>query len=153
MDVYGPPELAANEHATRYALIDPILRALGWEVEDPRYVRVELCRGDRKKPDYACRNGDRTVMYVEAKKWGTIHSINKQDNPLSAKAFAQLREYCHSNSVKIGVLSDGGSWYVLDFTRRKVGKVIAYVDARTAGRPEQIKLLSISRETLSKRFP
>ena len=41
MDRYGKSVLGANEEATRYALIDPILAALGWEINNPKYVRVE----------------------------------------------------------------------------------------------------------------
>ncbi|MFC1971492.1 hypothetical protein ACFLV0_06180 [Chloroflexota bacterium] len=33
MDRYGERILGANEEATRYALIDPILTALGWDID------------------------------------------------------------------------------------------------------------------------
>ena len=36
--------LGKNETATRYALIDPLLTALGWDLQDPGQVQTE-CGG------------------------------------------------------------------------------------------------------------
>ena len=44
--------LSHNEFATRYALIDPVLRALGWNTEDPSKVVPELST-NQGTPDYA----------------------------------------------------------------------------------------------------
>jgi predicted type IV restriction endonuclease len=35
-------QLRQNEMLTRYALVDPILRALGWDTEDPEQVVPEF---------------------------------------------------------------------------------------------------------------
>lgn len=150
MDKYGESILGANEEATRYTLVDPILRALGWEVENPKYVRVECCQDYGGKPDYACLKKGKPVLYVEAKKWGTISPIKKLDNPFSTDEFKQLKNYCNSNSVNLGALSDGGAWYIVDFSRSKTPKIVALIDAKTAGRPEIKKLLDISREVIYK---
>jgi len=89
------------------------------------------------------KNG-KAVCYVEAKKWGTISSIKKLANPLSSDKFDQLKDYCISNSVFTGAFSDGGAWYIIDFSKNNP-KIIAFIDAKNAGKPEIKKLLYISR--------
>jgi predicted type IV restriction endonuclease len=144
MDKYGTPILGANEEATRYALIDPILEALGWEIHDPKHVRVECSQDHGGKPDYTLLKKGKPVCYVEAKKWGTISPIKKLANPLASGKFDQLTHYCLSNSVAIGAFSDGGAWYLIDYSR-KTAKVIAFVDAENATETDIKKLLRISR--------
>ena len=46
-------KLSKNEMKTRYVLIDPILRALGWDVCDLDIVEVEYGTLDKKRVDYA----------------------------------------------------------------------------------------------------
>ena len=38
---------SVDETRTRYTLIDPVLRALGWDLADPSQVRVEIGRSSR----------------------------------------------------------------------------------------------------------
>ncbi len=62
-----------SEAATRAALIDPILRALGWDIANPARVLVENTKTVDKKGtrvDYALLHGDETKIIVEAKKLG-----------------------------------------------------------------------------------
>ena len=47
------PALRQNEALTRYPLIDPLLRALGWDTEDPAVVIPEYTAGKGQKADYA----------------------------------------------------------------------------------------------------
>jgi len=144
MDRYGKSVLGANEEATRYALIDPILAALGWEINNPKYVRVECSQEYGGKPDYALMKKNKAVIYIEAKKWGTISSIKKLANPLYSDKLNQLSDYCISNSVSTGAFSDGGAWYIIDYSK-KSPKVVAFVDAKTAIKADVKKLLQISR--------
>jgi hypothetical protein len=45
-------QLRQNEMLTRYALVDPILRALGWDTEDPEQVVPEFqTEGGRRRFD------------------------------------------------------------------------------------------------------
>jgi len=46
--------LQNNETLTRYALIDPLLRALGWDTEDPEQVVPEFTT-EAGRPDYALK--------------------------------------------------------------------------------------------------
>jgi predicted type IV restriction endonuclease len=46
-------KLSQNEMLTRYALVDPILRALGWDTEDPEQV----------VPEFPRKRGEPTMPY------------------------------------------------------------------------------------------
>ena len=96
-------QLKGSEAATRAALIDPVLRALGWDVADPSRVLVEKTQTVGGKPlrvDYALSHEEEIKIVVEAKKLGG----NLQDN------FLQLVNY--SFGLKVGNLwiSDGVIW-------------------------------------------
>ena len=144
MGKYGTSILGANEEATRYSLIDPILTALGWEIDNPKYVRVECSQDYGGKPDYTLMKNGKAVCYVEAKKWGTISPIKRLANPLDSDKFNQLKNYCLSNSVATGAFSDGGAWYIIDYSKKNP-KVVAFIDAKDATKTDIKKLLYISR--------
>ncbi len=75
--------LRQSEALTRYALIDPLLRELGWDTEDPDVVVPEYSSGGGRV-DYAlCKNG-KSVIMLEAK---------KLDTPLN-DAIGQGIQYC-----------------------------------------------------------
>ena len=64
--------LGKNETATRYALIDPLLTALGWDLQDPGQVQTEYSTDDGRA-DYAMLAGgdsSRPRLVIEAKKLG-----------------------------------------------------------------------------------
>ncbi|MCY3681254.1 MAG: hypothetical protein OXH16_07645 [Gemmatimonadetes bacterium] len=61
--------LRQSEALTRYALIDPLLRELGWDTEDPDVVVPEYSSGGGRV-DYALLAGSKPVMMVEAKRLG-----------------------------------------------------------------------------------
>jgi hypothetical protein len=58
-----------SEERTKHVLIDPVLRALGWNTGDPSRVKIEFRkRGMKKRPDYALfRQDPKLVGLVEAK--------------------------------------------------------------------------------------
>lgn len=63
-------ELETSEALARYALIDPILRALGWPLDDPSVVRPEYAAG-QGKADYCLFGADGTpAVLIEAKTLG-----------------------------------------------------------------------------------
>jgi hypothetical protein len=60
--------LSQNEVLTRYCLIDPLLRALGWDTTDPEQVRVEEGAGGGKA-DYVLLDSDGSyLVLIEAKR-------------------------------------------------------------------------------------
>ena len=62
--------IKGHETRTRSLLIDPLLRGLGWDTEDPDAVQLEykLAAGFA---DYALMNGDTLAAVIEAKRLGT----------------------------------------------------------------------------------
>ena len=68
IDRHGPA-LRQSEALTRYALIDPLLRGLGWDTSDPEMVIPEY-RSGNGSADYALLSNGRPAMIVEAKKLG-----------------------------------------------------------------------------------
>ena len=67
------PNAPANNHetSTRYLIIDPILRSLGWDLSDPGDCVVEytVSAGSQRAVDYALLDGGgRPVILVEAKR-------------------------------------------------------------------------------------
>ncbi|PKB80324.1 MAG: hypothetical protein BZY88_08950 [SAR202 cluster bacterium Io17-Chloro-G9] len=63
--------LRQNEMATRYILIDPLLRELGWDTADPKQVIPEY-RSGSGSADYALLKDGKPIVVVEAKKIGSI---------------------------------------------------------------------------------
>ena len=57
---------ALSEWQTRYVLIDPLLRELGWDTGNPDQVIVEYSLG-KKRADYALLKSGRPEIIVEAK--------------------------------------------------------------------------------------
>ena len=107
--------LSKNETATRYALIDPLLTALGWDLQDPGQVRMEYDTG-KGRVDYAmfARGGGDTgspELVVEAKNLGkpTSDGIDQSIN------------YCLQDGVPCFVVTNGDAWEAYDL--RKDGKL------------------------------
>ena len=98
-----------NEATTRYAIIDPILIALGWKLDDPTQCRFEEWQ-DRNgqeysgRPDYCLYKGGKLVVLVEAK------AISKTLNGFSEEN--QLKNYsADPNDLDVWVLTNGSHWY------------------------------------------
>ena len=107
-------ELGATwrEDHTRYALIDPIIRALGWDTADPKQCHPEFPRGNapRKRVDY--------VIFAEATAEQVYELHVLPDIIIEAKAFgvdlgagrSQLGRYVRSSprmEKGIAVLTNG----------------------------------------------
>ena len=100
--------LRKNETQTRYALINPLLRELGWDTEDPDQVRPEYplrteYNPGTKSADYALLANGRPAMMVEAKKLGT---------PLRDSVLSQGINYCQVEGTKYFAVTDGRHWEI-----------------------------------------
>ena len=94
------PALRQSEALTRYALIDPLLRGLGWDTADPSQVVVEY-RSESGSADYALLGTDgKPQVIVEAKKLGT---------PLQT-AVQQAINYCIIDGFRYFAVTDGRHW-------------------------------------------
>ena len=103
--------LQASEALTRYALIDPLLRTLGWDTGDPSRVGIEYpvrTATGVAKADYALFGSDpQPVMIIEAK---SLRS------PLQEAEFQALN-YCHRLDTPYFVSTDGEHWRLFDKER------------------------------------
>ncbi len=108
IDVHGPA-LRQSEALTRYALIDPLLRELGWDTENPDLVVPEY-QTDDGRPDYALFSDGKPIMMVEAKKLGTA---------LQGKVIRQGIGYCLEQGTLYFSVTDGRLWKIYE-THRSV---------------------------------
>lgn len=94
-------QLQRNEAVTRAVLIDPVLRALGWEVANPAMVEVEKPVTDRGKSgflDYHL-NAEKPII-IEAKKLGELLENH----------FSQLVVYAYALRIDNLFITDGLKW-------------------------------------------
>ena len=97
--------LQGSEAQTRLSLIDPLLRALGWDISDPAMVRPEYVLSG-KRADYALLNGQGQVaVFLEAK---------RLDEQLSPSHRSQLAAYATELGIKYSALTNGDQWEVYD---------------------------------------
>ncbi len=106
IDEHGD-KLRQSEWITRYALIDPLLRELGWDTEDPSLVIPEYQSGHRRA-DYALLGDGKPLIMLEAKKLGT---------PLRDSVLSQGIQYCLEEGTKHFSVTDGQSWEVYETHR------------------------------------
>ena len=99
--------LRQSEALTRYALIDPVLRALGWNTEDPALVVPEY-RAAGGFADYALMGPSRPVSLLEAKKLG--------ENLTSG--IGQALNYCNEQGINYMLVSDGNAWVMYEVFRQ-----------------------------------
>lgn len=111
IDSHGD-QLRQSEALTRFALIDPLLRELGWDTENPKLVRpeyplrTEYSQGTRFA-DYALLEDtdEKPAMMVEAK------SLGKH---LRDQALLQGINYCQAEGTKYFTVTDGQRWEVYE---------------------------------------
>ena len=100
--------LRKDETRTRMALIDPLLTALGWDVNDPGLVRPEYKVVDGKA-DYALlRTEDSPAAIIEAKRLGTV---------LDDKIRHQMLTYATFVGIKYAGVTDGDHWELYEVLR------------------------------------
>ena len=107
IDVHGG-KLRRNEALTRYALIDPLLRELGWDTENPDLVIPEY-REAGGSADYALFSGNKPLMMVEAKKLDT--SLRDE------KVLIQGLAYCQKQGTRYLSVTDGRLWKIYETHR------------------------------------
>ncbi|MGI4821686.1 MAG: hypothetical protein ACRYFV_10805 [Janthinobacterium lividum] len=96
--------LHKNEAATRAALIDPVLRALGWDTADVRMVEPERTVENKQSLDYVLKGPNGTIQSViEAKKLG--ESLDKLGH------FGALIGYAFSLKPVSFFITDGLHWH------------------------------------------
>ena len=104
------PAAPANNHetSTRYIIIDPVLRALGWDLSDPKdcIVEYKVSAGSQRAVDYALLDGrGAPVILIEAKR---IDDHTERD-----ENWEQVYGYMlDAPTTKIVVVTNGQYWAI-----------------------------------------
>jgi len=107
-------EVKKSEALTRYVLIDPILRVLGWDLECPDFVRPEFTT-EAGTPDYALLVEGKPYIMVEVKPLGGNLTAARD------KGF----NYCWKNRVPYYVITDGEIWELYDMSKMGGEKIFS----------------------------
>ena len=103
--------ISRHETCTRYAAIDPILSALGWDLSDVTEVEVEYEHNEYGRVDYALLdNNDEPAIIIEAKKL-SVNGIRIRDE-------RQLLAYAEGMRRGYAILTNGVDWKVWDLSKR-----------------------------------
>lgn len=102
--------LRESEYRTRIMLVDPLLRMLGWNVEDFHCVEIEYRTAEsvNERADYVLKNDKSKVAIVEAKRLGTTIGWAER---------RQAKEYADYAGVSQCVLTDGARWLLYDLNQ------------------------------------
>ena len=107
---YGA-RIGANELRTRVILIDPVLKALGWDPSDPSRVEIEPKIGGMGWADYALLDSSgHRLCFIEAKKANDLKPANLQT---AAYTFT-YNTNTDSSRVLYCAWTNGISWVVWD---------------------------------------
>src|SRR3989338_9358689 len=99
-------DFASNESQIRRSLIEPFLRdVLGWNIEDPSEVKVEVPASGKRVDILVCLNG-LTQFIVEAK------SLT-QDIVDSNEFYKQTISYAHSKEKTFAILTNFKHFIIL----------------------------------------
>ena len=93
--------LGKSESTTRYALIDPLLSKIGWNLADPNQVLTEYTTESNKRLDYAMWSQKRVCLVVEAKALG---------KDLGDEEANQAIQYCYRTGCQHYVVTNGDRW-------------------------------------------
>ena len=111
-----------RETQTRYAIIDPIIRALGWDTEDPKecYPEYDLSEG-KTRPDYALF-GDWNAVDIVAERIAPVIILEAKALRTTLDPFLdKLDEYARAEpkmTEGLAVLTDGAVWRIYEVRGR-----------------------------------
>ena len=101
-DIAQHPDAFQLEEQTIRSLIDPVLNALGWRVNEVNRVRQQYPVG-RGKVDMALMRDNKPVVLVEAKALG---------KSLDDAVTDQVSQYCYREGAQTALLTNGTEWRV-----------------------------------------
>lgn len=117
------PPIISSEWQTRYALIDPLLRALGWDTADPTMVVPEDGSGNGRA-DYLLQADGKPCMVIEAKRLGaSLRDAQRQALDYAMDPSRQARYFTATN---------GKEWMVYDTHKPAASMLVISFDL-TAG--------------------
>ena len=117
------PPIISSEWQTRYALIDPLLRELGWDTADPTMVVPEDGSGNGRA-DYLLQADGKPCMVIESKRLGaSLRDAQRQALDYAMDASRQARYFTATN---------GKEWMVYDTHKPAASMLVISFDL-TAG--------------------
>jgi hypothetical protein len=93
-----------NEMAVREHIVNPILRGLGWNPENPEEVQPNIPT-EEGVPDYSLIKDGRKILFIEVK--------NLSVDIEQKEVIRQLARYSFSEGTKYGVLTNGTVWMLI----------------------------------------
>ncbi len=90
-----------SEIQVRESIVNPILRGLGWDPENPEEVQHNVTT-EEGIPDYSLLEDNKKVLFIEAKKLSV--DIEKRDT------MRQIANYCFGAGMEYGLLTNGSVW-------------------------------------------
>ena len=113
-----------REDHTRYGVIDPIIRALGWDTGDPKECHPEYPRAYESggRVDYALFGAaDLSTIVKDGAPPDAIIESKALRQPLGEEEVSQLRRYAQASPPMrngVAVLTNGNEWWIYDLTKR-----------------------------------
>ena len=92
--------LFMNEASVSQGIIQRILKALDWNVYNPRIVTPEYSISGGRVDFALCYPNDKPIVFIEVKQIGKIYGAEKQ-----------LFEYAFHQGVPMAILTDGAEWH------------------------------------------
>ena len=128
-------KLSSNEFLVRYCLVDPLLRALGWDTSDPEQVEVEYVdKNSGSRMDYVLKIGGEIRAIVEAKPL--------REDP--RRHLDQLILYGVKAGVPYLVATNGDKWILYDIRRFFEGRREPLVEWSVTEEPAIAALKSLA---------
>ena len=93
-----------NEMAVRDQIVNPILRSLGWNPENPEEVQPNVST-DEGVPDHSLIKNGNKILFIETKKLSV--DIEQEE------VIRQLARYSFGEGTKYGVLTNGAVWVLI----------------------------------------
>jgi len=132
-----------NEMAVRDQIVNPILRNLGWNPENPAEVQPNV-RIEEGVPDYSLIKDGKKILFVEVKKLSV--DIEQRE------VIRQLAKYSFSEGTTYGVLTNGALWILFkSFEEGKTltERIVWKTDLENEGLPTVIrKIMTISKTNI-----
>lgn len=93
-----------NEQAVRDQIVNPLLRNIGWNPENPEEVQPNVST-EEGIPDYLLLKNGKKILFIEAKKLSI--DIEQKD------IVRQLAKYSFVEGTKYGILTNGVVWLLI----------------------------------------
>lgn len=93
-----------NEQVVRDQIVNPILKRLEWNPENPEEVQPNVAT-EEGVPDYSLIKNGKKILFIEAKKLGV--DIEQKE------VIRQLAKYSFSEGTRYGVLTNGVAWMLI----------------------------------------